>query len=75
MCSRMPGERSLRAWDVSGPRVATTSWPRMPKRVMTWMNRIVGIVLIGFGTYLIINVLVDLESMITFYRDLFPSDP
>jgi len=44
-------------------------------RVMTWMNRIVGIVLIGFGTYLIINVLVDLESMITFYRDLFPSDP
>ncbi|MBN2173726.1 MAG: LysE family transporter [Bacteroidales bacterium] len=42
-------------------------------RVMTWMNRIVGIVLTGFGTFLIINVLVDLESMILFYKELFPS--
>ncbi|MCD4746216.1 MAG: LysE family translocator [Bacteroidales bacterium] len=35
--------------------------------VMLWMNRIVGILLIAFGAYLIINVLVDLESMIPFY--------
>jgi len=42
--------------------------------IMTWMNRIVGIVLIGFGTYLIINVLVDLERLILFYKELFPSD-
>ena len=33
------------------------------------MNRIVGIVLVGFGTYLIINVLVDLEAMIILYDD------
>jgi threonine/homoserine/homoserine lactone efflux protein len=43
-------------------------------RVMTWMNRIVGIVLIGFGTYLIINVLVDLERLLLLYKELFPSD-
>jgi threonine/homoserine/homoserine lactone efflux protein len=41
---------------------------------MTWMNRIVGIVLIGFGTYLVINVFVDLERLIYFYREFFPPD-
>jgi len=43
-------------------------------KVMSWLNRIVGIVLIGFGTYLIINVLVDMESMILYYKDFFKSD-
>lgn len=43
-------------------------------RIMTWMNRIVGIVLIGFGTYLVLNVFVDLERLIYFYRELFPED-
>jgi threonine/homoserine/homoserine lactone efflux protein len=42
--------------------------------IMTWMNRIVGIVLIGFGTYLVINVFVDLERLIYFYKELFPPD-
>ncbi len=41
-------------------------------RVMTWMNRIVGIVLIGFGTYLVINVYVDMERLLYFYKDFFP---
>jgi threonine/homoserine/homoserine lactone efflux protein len=40
-------------------------------KVMTWMNRIVGIVLIIFGTYLIINVLVDLERFLLIYDELF----
>jgi threonine/homoserine/homoserine lactone efflux protein len=39
--------------------------------IMTWMNRIVGIVLIGFGTYLVFNVFVDLERLIYFYREFF----
>lgn len=39
--------------------------------IMTWMNRIVGIVLIGFGTYLVINVFVDLERLMYYYKDLF----
>ena len=43
-------------------------------RVLIWMNRLVGVVLIGFGTYLIINVLVDLESMLAPYREFFNSD-
>jgi len=43
-------------------------------KVMTWMNRIVGIILIGFGTYLIINVLVDLESMLNYYKEYFLND-
>lgn len=34
--------------------------------VMTWMNRIVGIILVVFGTYLILNVLFDLENAIPF---------
>ena len=38
-------------------------------RILTIMNRLVGIVLIGFGTYLIINVLVDLEGMLVIYDD------
>jgi threonine/homoserine/homoserine lactone efflux protein len=36
-------------------------------RILTIMNRLVGIVLVGFGTYLIINVLVDLEAMLIIY--------
>ncbi len=43
-------------------------------KVMIWMNRIVGIILIGFGTYLIINILIDLESMIAIYKELFKKD-
>jgi threonine/homoserine/homoserine lactone efflux protein len=43
-------------------------------RVMTWMNRIVGIVLIGFGTYLVINVYVDMERLLYLYKDFFPAD-
>lgn len=42
-------------------------------RVLTWMNRLVGVVLIGFGTYLIINVMVDLESMLAPYKEFFNS--
>ncbi len=40
-------------------------------KIMIWMNRIVGIILIGFGTYLIINLMIDLESMIRIYKELF----
>ena len=43
-------------------------------KVLTWMNRIVGVVLAGFGTYLIINVMVDLESMLSLYKELFSTD-
>jgi len=43
-------------------------------RVLTWMNRIVGVILTGFGTYLIINVLVDLETMLVLYKELFKPD-
>lgn len=42
--------------------------------VLTWMNRIVGVVLIGFGSYLIINVLVDLEDMLNIYKEFFPEE-
>lgn len=42
--------------------------------IMTWMNRIVGIVLIGFGTYLVINVFVDLERLMYYYKDYFIGD-
>jgi len=39
------------------------------------MNRLVGIVLIGFGTYLVINVFVDLERLMYEYKDLlFPGN-
>lgn len=38
-------------------------------KIMIWMNRLVGVVLIGFGTYLIINVLVDLERMVILYDE------
>jgi threonine/homoserine/homoserine lactone efflux protein len=44
-------------------------------KIMTWMNRVVGIILIGFGTYLIINTLIDLESMIAIYKELFKKKP
>lgn len=43
-------------------------------KVLTWMNRIVGVALAGFGTYLIINVIVDLESMLLLYKELFSPD-
>jgi threonine/homoserine/homoserine lactone efflux protein len=43
--------------------------------LMTWMNRIVGIILIGFGTYLIINTLVDMEMMLRLYREIFKKEP
>jgi len=39
--------------------------------IMTWMNRIVGIVLIGFGTYLVLNVFFDMDRLIELYRDIF----
>ena len=42
--------------------------------IMTWMNRIVGIVLIGFGTYLVINLFVDLEKLMYYYMDMFQAD-
>jgi threonine/homoserine/homoserine lactone efflux protein len=44
-------------------------------KIMIWMNRIVGIILIGFGTYLIINTLIDLESMLSGYKKLFLKEP
>ncbi|MBN3034719.1 MAG: LysE family transporter [Bacteroidales bacterium] len=37
--------------------------------VMTWMNRIVGLFLVFFGSYLLINVLFDLQSMIPGYNN------
>jgi len=40
-------------------------------QIMTWMNRIVGIVLIGFGTYLVINVFVDMDRLLYYYKELF----
>ncbi|MCB0806172.1 MAG: LysE family transporter [Bacteroidales bacterium] len=43
-------------------------------KIMTWMNHIVGIVLIGFGTYLIINVFIDMESLMYYYKDFFQGD-
>lgn len=39
-------------------------------KLLTFMNRLVGVVLVGFGTYLIVNVLVDLESMLILYDDM-----
>ena len=35
-------------------------------RFMTWMNRIVGFILVVFGSFLILNVIFDLKSMIPF---------
>ncbi|MBM3435875.1 MAG: hypothetical protein FJY07_06640 [Bacteroidetes bacterium] len=40
-------------------------------KLMTWMNRIVGIILIGFGTYLIINIFIDQETMLRISREIF----
>ncbi|GAB4329748.1 MAG: LysE family transporter [Bacteroidales bacterium] len=42
--------------------------------VMTWMNRIVGIILIGFGTYLVVRVFIDMDRLLSLYRDLFPQN-
>jgi len=35
---------------------------RLNHHVMTWMNRIVGIILVGFGTFLLMSVLLNLRS-------------
>lgn len=42
--------------------------------LMTWMNRLVGIILIGFGTYLIISVFVDMEQLMYYYKEIFQKD-
>jgi threonine/homoserine/homoserine lactone efflux protein len=39
--------------------------------VMTWMNRLVGIIIIGIGVYLVFRVFVDMERIITLYKELF----
>jgi threonine/homoserine/homoserine lactone efflux protein len=39
--------------------------------VMTWMNRIVGIILIGFGSYLVLRIFVDMEQLLSLYKELF----
>ncbi len=39
--------------------------------VMTWMNRLVGIIIIGIGVYLVFRVFVDMERIISLYKDLF----
>jgi threonine/homoserine/homoserine lactone efflux protein len=39
--------------------------------VLTWMNRLVGVILIGIGTYLIMNVLVDLKAIVDWYENFF----
>jgi threonine/homoserine/homoserine lactone efflux protein len=39
--------------------------------VMTWMNRIVGMVLIGFGSYLVLRIFVDMEHLLSVYKELF----
>ena len=36
----------------------------MKPRIMVWMNRIVGVVLILFGIYLILNVMIDISQFI-----------
>ncbi|MCF8368994.1 MAG: LysE family transporter [Bacteroidales bacterium] len=40
-------------------------------KVTTWMNRIVGIILIGIGTYLVIRVFVDMERLLILSKELF----
>jgi len=40
-------------------------------KVMTWMNRLVGIIIIGIGIYLVFRVFVDMERIILLYKDLF----
>lgn len=40
----------------------------MNPKVVTWTNRIVGMVLIVFGTYLIMNVFFDIKHMIPFAK-------
>ncbi len=44
---------------------------RINANVLTWMNRLVGVILIGIGTYLIMNVLVDLKSIVDWYENFF----
>jgi threonine/homoserine/homoserine lactone efflux protein len=39
--------------------------------VMTWMNRLVGMVIIGIGAYLVFHVFVDMERIISIYKELF----
>ncbi len=38
---------------------------------MAWMNRLVGIIIIGIGVYLVFRVFVDMERIIILYKDLF----
>jgi hypothetical protein len=38
---------------------------------MTWMNRLVGMVIIGIGAYLVFHVFVDMERIISIYKELF----
>jgi len=40
-------------------------------KVMTWMNRLVGIIIIAIGVYLVFRVFVDMERIISFYKELF----
>lgn len=39
--------------------------------VMTWMNRLVGIIIIAIGVYLVFRVFVDMERILSLYKDLF----
>ena len=39
--------------------------------IMTWMNRLVGIIIIGIGIYLVFRVFVDMERIIYLYKELF----
>jgi threonine/homoserine/homoserine lactone efflux protein len=40
-------------------------------KIMTWMNRLVGIVIIAIGVYLVFRVFVDMERIIMLYKELF----
>ena len=39
-------------------------------QLMTWMNRVVGLALIGFGTYLILRVFIDMEQLMYYYQEI-----
>ncbi len=40
-------------------------------KVLTWMNRLVGIIIIGIGVYLVFRVFIDMERIIILYKELF----
>lgn len=50
--------------------VAQKLKPLLKPVILTWMNRIVGLILIGFGIFLILRVFVDMESMLRFYESI-----